>query len=215
MPWRIALGCLGRPTPLLAISPQPMASPSNSPHWAARERILLAYYSRTNSTQSIAHCLARELGATLETITEKRPAGRPRPWWRCSVEALMQRGTPLAPDLHTAAAYDLVVVGTPVWYATISSPVRSYLERHAGTFKDVAFFVTCGGWRPDRALEHMARVSRCVPRATLAMTRRDLGNRRARSKIQAFVASIGAPSPRWASEENDRSADASVPRAGD
>jgi flavodoxin len=209
------LGCQGRTTPLPAISPQPMASPSESPPWTGRERILLAYYSRTTSTQSVAHCLARELGATMETITEKRPAARPRPWWRCSVEALLHVRTPLAADVHAAAAYDLVVVGTPVWCATISSPVRSYLARHAGTFKNVAFFVTCGGWRPDRALEHMARVSRCMPRATLAIARRDLRSQGARSKIQVFVASIGAPSALWASQENDRSAVASVRRMGD
>jgi hypothetical protein len=164
------------------------------------ERVLVAYFSRTNTTRWVAQCVARELGATIEVITGLPERARPRATWRCAADALLRRRTAIAADLHDAASYDLVVVGTPVWYATTSSPVRSYLTRHAGHLNHIAFFVTCGGWRPDRALWHMALVSRCEPRATLAITRRDLLNQRAQSKIHAFAAALGATGSRWDSE---------------
>jgi menaquinone-dependent protoporphyrinogen IX oxidase len=176
-----------------------MGLPPQSPFPDGRERVLVAYYSRTNTTRSVAHCLAHELGATVEIIAELRERPSPRAMWRCAADALLRRCPALAADLHDAADYDLVVVGTPVWYATVSSPARSYLARHAGHLKDVAFFVTCGGWRPDRALRHMALVSRCAPRATMAITRRDLLSQRAQSKIHTFAAALGAPKSRWAS----------------
>jgi flavodoxin len=178
-------------------------------------RVLVAYYSRTHTTLRVADGLARELGAAVEVITELHARGTPRAAWRCAAEALLCTVPSISPDRHDPRAYDLVVVGSPVWYGAVSSPVRAYLRRHAGTFNGLALFVTCGGWRPDRALGHMAEVSRHTPRATLALTRRDRNGRDAQSKILAFANALRPESTRVASDPGVNSARARSAAVGD
>lgn len=191
-----AMGCHDRLEPLLrpAIFGE---CPAESRAQRRRTRVLVAYYSRTDRTRTIAQYLARELGAHVEVLTEAKERARPRPSWRCAADALFARSAPLSAACHDATTYDLVVVGSPVWYAALSSPVRSYLAEHAGSLRNLAFFVTCGGWRPERALRQMLEVSRCAPRATLTVRRRDFWDGRAESRSKAFAATLGAETADW------------------
>ncbi|MEM3403624.1 MAG: hypothetical protein QXJ17_03660 [Nitrososphaeria archaeon] len=38
--------------------------------------------------------------------------------------------------------YDVVVIGTPVWNNTMSTPIRTYILQYREQFKKIAFFCT-------------------------------------------------------------------------
>ena len=42
--------------------------------------------------------------------------------------------------------YDTIILGTPVWWYTMSSPIRSFLKNNDFTGKTIIPFATNGGW---------------------------------------------------------------------
>jgi multimeric flavodoxin WrbA len=86
--------------------------------------------------------------------------------------------------------YDLVIVGTPVWNAFVSAPVRTFLHANRDRIRHVAFFCTQGGRGSARAFRQMETVCGQNPVATLvvgsgAVRRADLATR-----VQAFASAL-------------------------
>ena len=84
-----------------------------------------------------------------------------------------KRGASITPMNTDPASYDLVVVGTPVWAWSVSSPVRSYLAAYRGHLPDIAFFCTMGGRGSERAFEEMQAIAGKASRANYALTARE------------------------------------------
>jgi flavodoxin len=132
-------------------------------------RRLVAYYSLTGTTQRVAERLAHWLDADLEVLHDRGPRRGALGALRSALDSALGREVWLAPPLFDPANYDLVLVGSPVWYASVSSPVRSYLSRYRDRLRNVAFFCTCGGTGAPRALRHMAKACGRPPLATLVV----------------------------------------------
>jgi flavodoxin len=139
-------------------------------------KILVAYYSRTGNTEKVAQALAAELGA--EAATEKITEARSRDGFfgflGAGMDATFQRSTPIEPPRTDLAAYDLVVVGTPIWAFTLTPPVRTFLESSAGKLKAAAFFCTEGNSGHVRAFRAMEKLSGRKPVAVLALTEKEV-----------------------------------------
>jgi len=156
--------------------------------------ILVAYYSRTGNTKAIAEKIAAALGADLEPIIDHTRRSGPLGYLRSAFEALFHRPADIGPAVHQPAAYDLVIVGTPIWNASVASPVRSYLRRHHPAMPAVAFFCTCGGMGIARTFAQMAKVCGKQPAATLAVREIDMPD--VAPAIERFVAEINQAAPR-------------------
>ncbi len=138
------------------------------------KRALVVFYSRSGTTRALAGALARALGADLEEIRDKVDRAGALGFLRSALDATLGRAAVLEPQRHDPADYDLVLVGTPVWASTVSTPVRAYLENNRKRFRGVAFFATEGGRGAERALSAMAIIARKEPAATLALKERDV-----------------------------------------
>jgi len=86
----------------------------------------------------------------------------------------LQRATPIEPPRADLAAYDLVIVGTPIWAFTMASPVRTFLEGAAGQLRAVAFFCTEGGSGHERAFRAMEKLAGRKPVAELALNEKEV-----------------------------------------
>ena len=153
---------------------------------------LVVYYSRTGTTRKVAAALARELGADLEEIVDRKPRGGAV---RCVVAAkdsALKRTTGIQEPGRDPASCDLVVVGTPVWAAAMSCAVRTYLLREKERLPKVAFFLTTVRWGADRTFRHMAEVCGKAPEATLGLRARDVKKDIYLEKVRAFVEALGA-----------------------
>jgi flavodoxin len=154
--------------------------------------ILVVYYSRTGNTRRVAEQLAHWLGCDVEALRDR--ASRRGIWGalRSAIEATLGTMAWVAPSRHDPATYDLVEVGTPVWTASVSSPVRSYLMRHRLRFRNVAFFCTCGGTGSRRALRQMTATSMRRALATLVVREGDLKTNAWEERAAAFLARLEA-----------------------
>ncbi|MGF6508447.1 flavodoxin family protein [Paraburkholderia sp. 32] len=127
-----------------------------------RCRILIVYYSRTGTTRRVAELLASELDADIEPIRERagpRSRDRARGYVRSVIDALCHRRAAVMPALLDVAAYDLVVVGAPVWAGGACAPVRAWLESNGGQIRHLALFCCEGARGSGSALKQMSEAA--------------------------------------------------------
>jgi flavorubredoxin len=89
---------------------------------------LIAYYSRTGHTQTIATSLARKLGADMIRI---EPANRVNLAFGV-MEALMSMTSSIKPCRTDLAGIDTLVIATPVWATKVPPFVNMYLSQVTG-----------------------------------------------------------------------------------
>lgn len=136
-------------------------------------RTLVVFYSRSGTTRRIAQTLAGALKCDQEEITEPRPRSGFLGYVRSLLEAGRKLPAIIAPTKHDVSSYDLVVIGTPVWGWSVSSPVRAYLMATASQLPEVAFLCTLGGRGSESAFAQMTAVVGKKPRAVCAITQRE------------------------------------------
>jgi flavodoxin len=156
-------------------------------------RTLVAYYSWTGTTKTAAEAVAKALGADLERIeeAERRDYGL----WNAVIAALgsvRKRRPAIKPPRHDPDAYDLVVLGTPVWAGDMASPMRSYLAHHDGSLRETAFFVTHAGGTPKKAFARLAIMTGLEPLAAHAFRSVDVRRGRIDEAVTEFAAAIDA-----------------------
>lgn len=166
-------------------------------------RTLVVYHSRTGRTRRVAQALARGLAADLQAIEPVRERSGLLGYLRCALEAL-GRVQPLIRDLgHEPSRYDLLVIGTPVWFWRLSSPVRTFVHRYVHGAQRVAFFCTMGGQGSEGVFAELAALCGRAPIATLALTEREADRGDAR-RLGEFVQALALHSARRRSRASVR-----------
>jgi flavodoxin len=157
-------------------------------------RTLVVYYSLTGHTRHVAERIADRCNADTEEIKDLN--SRTGAWAMLSSgrEALLRRPASIQPTRIDPGRYDLVVLGTPIWAWTMSSPMRAYIIQHAARLNRVAFFCTEGGIGGERAFAHMSALVGARPVATLEVTESDLKTGAEEDKLQRFIAAIAGTS---------------------
>lgn len=154
------------------------------------KRILVVYYSRSGHTAFVAEQIARRCRADLVCIhdpTDRRGAvGYLRSAW----EALLDTRPLIELDLCRPQDYDLVMVGTPVWFWNMSSPVRSFLHRYGRRCAQIALFCTYGGSGQERVMDSMERLCKQPAVARLALTERQLVQRQHALALTRFLGEV-------------------------
>ena len=173
--------------------------PISGPHPGAEEderegtrmaRTLVVYYSRTGVTKKAATAIAEALGADVEELTERKSRAGILGYVRSVVDAGSGKLTELEPLRHLPEDYDLVVFGSPVWAASLSAPVRTYLLRNYDDLEEVAFFCTCGSRGGERVLRQMADLCRNEPATTLILRETEVLRGSFHRKVSHFADDI-------------------------
>lgn len=156
-------------------------------------KTLVVYYSRTGHTEQVAREIASRCRADIEEIQD---AGLDRSgvwgYLRSGWQALSGACPPIRKNACNPAAYDLVVIGTPVWNWSLAAPVRTYARRHAGHFRRVAFFCTEGGSGSARAFAELRRICRIPSVASITVKERELERPRHEQPMNRFLAQLTA-----------------------
>jgi flavodoxin len=153
-------------------------------------RTLVVYYSRTGTTRTAARQIAHGLSADLEEIEPYASRSGIVGYLRSSIEATLGRLTGIEPLIYEPEDYDLVVVGSPVWNASLASPVRTYLAENHTRIKRVAFFCTFGRYGSEPVLEQMATLCGTKPVASLVLRDGEVARGAAHSAIERFTRTI-------------------------
>jgi len=122
-------------------------------------KIAVVYYSLNENCAFIAEDLKARLDADLIRLhTEDETARKGRPpssfmkfFWAIGVMKEMKKA-PLKPYVFNSAAYDLIIIGAPVWAGSPARPISSFLAETGITGKKIALFV-CHGGGAGKALE--------------------------------------------------------------
>lgn len=150
-------------------------------------KILVVYYSWTGHTQEVADAIAAALGADVERIRESRPRSGWLGYLATAWEVLREHLVPIKVLEKDPFAYDLLVIGTPVWVGRMSTPVRSFIVGERHKFKRIALFCTQGGANEQIALPQIASLCGKEPVATLAVSSSDFKSGAWRAKVGEFV----------------------------
>lgn len=149
-------------------------------------KTLVVFYSRSGTTRRIAIALSDALKCDLEEITEPKPRTGFLGYMRSLLEARRKQPSTIAPRKRDVSSYDLVIIGTPVWAWSLSSPVRAYLMATANRLPEVAFFCTLGSKGSESTFAQMTAVTGKRPRAVCRITQQEALSGRYVDRLLAF-----------------------------
>ena len=122
-----------------------------SAHFAATDaggtKVLVIYYSLTGNTRSVAETIREKTGGDLFEIETVK--NYPADYSECIEEAKRELQTRELPALSKSppdmSSYDLILVGSPVWWYTVSTPLMCFLTQADFAGKKVSAFCTHEG----------------------------------------------------------------------
>lgn len=113
-------------------------------HTSSQNKVLIVFYSQSNVTRRMAGILQSKTNAdvyeieTVRTYPKDQPAVFDEPKRELETGELPElKG--ITPDM---SAYDLILVGGPVWWYTVSTPVMRFLQLADFKGKKTAAFCT-------------------------------------------------------------------------
>ena len=109
--------------------------------------VLIAYFSRTNTTQRAANLIQQQTGGVLFEIQPADPY--PSSYSATTQRAQREISTGALPamlnDVEDFQEYELIFVGYPIWWGTTPPVVNTFLNSHDFSGKTVVPFCTSGG----------------------------------------------------------------------
>jgi flavodoxin len=109
-------------------------------------KVLVLYYSQTDHTRTVAQEIQKALGADIEEVLCVKPYDGT--YQETVNRAGEERAKGIFPELEPIKAdlsqYDIIFLGYPVWYGTISLPMAGLVERVDFAGKKLVPFCTFG-----------------------------------------------------------------------
>lgn len=111
-------------------------------------KTIVIYYGYGNHTKMIAERIKEKIGCEILEIQPKIPYSTDYQTVVDETEDnLESRKTPEIKDFDiNLDEYDMVILGTPVWWYTITPPIRTFLTKYDLSGKTVIPFATNAGW---------------------------------------------------------------------
>jgi len=153
-------------------------------------KTLVVYYSLTNHTHQVAQRIAQGVGANIERIVDAQSREGFVGYLRSGRESMLKRPGQIQPVKEDPSAYDLTILGAPVWSWNLSPPMRSFVMAKKDKFKRVAFFCTEGGSGGPRLFRQLQTLCGKSPVATLEVTEGELRSGTYAGKVEAFIRQI-------------------------
>jgi flavodoxin len=120
-------------------------------------KTLVVYYSLTGKTNVVAQALAKELGADVRRVEDvAKPSVT---WWFIITAAISARRgveSEIKPIDTDVRGYDRILVGSPVWGGSPSTPINAFIAQADFSGKDVVPFMTMGGNDASDALKKLS-----------------------------------------------------------
>lgn len=121
------------------------------------KKILVAYYSYSGNTKTVAEAIHQKVGGDIfEIKTEGTYPDAYRPMTEQAKKEIQDGYRPkLTTSVANIAQYDVVFLGSPNWWGTITPQVSSFIETYSLSGKKVIPFITHGGGGVQRTISDM------------------------------------------------------------
>ena len=113
-------------------------------------KTLVAYFSATGNTASLAKRVAKAANADLFEIKPVQPYSDADLRWtnpvaRCNKEKMGKKNVPIADRVADFDEYEMIYIGFPVWYFAAPNIIETFVKSYDFSGKKVALFATSGG----------------------------------------------------------------------
>ena len=125
----------------------------------ADKKVLVAYYSHSGNTRAVAEKIKEITGGDLFEI--KTSHEYPKNYTDIINQAKDEKEKDFMPELTERvdiSAYDTIFIGSPVWWYTFASPVRTFLSENDFSGKTIMPFCTHGGGGASMTYSDIARL---------------------------------------------------------
>jgi len=127
---------------------------------------LVVYYSRSGISKTVAENLAAFNGWDIDRI--EYPSGRVS-YIKAGSQAIKKATAEYTGDTHDPSAYSEVVFLSPIWASSLSTPIRSYMKKHAQEVASYSLIVTMGGSGAEGAKADAEAAMGKAPKAFFAI----------------------------------------------
>lgn len=150
-------------------------------------KTLVVFYSRTGTTKKVAQTITDILRCDIEEIFDTNNRDGALGYFLAGRDATLRRLTTFKPVQKNPAEYDLVILGTPIWAFTMSTPIRTYISENKEKFKEVAFFCTEGGSGGRSAFRDMEDLCKKKPLSLLELKTAEVIKEKYSDKVEKFI----------------------------
>ena len=126
--------------------PKSVAAPATDGS-GKNKKILIAYFSYEGNTKGFAESIQKQIGGDLFAIEpqDAYPKDRDKVIEQAKGEVESKYKPKLVNNVADIRSYDVIFIGTPIWWYTISPPVRTFLSEYDLAGKTVVPFSTHKG----------------------------------------------------------------------
>ncbi len=133
---------------------------------AVFSKILIVYFSNSGNTRAIAREIQKQTGADMVELTCESPYSSD---YNTLVEESqrdqrIQARPKLATQVENMEGYDIVILGYPIWWASVPMPVASFLEGYDFSGKTILPFASYGSSGLGQSLSDIKKLA---PKATV------------------------------------------------
>lgn len=111
------------------------------PNIGKSHKTLVVYFSRMGYTKKIALEEANGLGADIYEIKAKERTDGTLGFWWCGRFGMHRWAMPIEPISVDLSSYERVIICSPIWVFSLSSPVRSFCQMAKGKIKSVGYIL--------------------------------------------------------------------------
>lgn len=127
---------------------------------SSEKKILVAYYSYSGNTRKVAQEIHKKVGGDIFEIqvVNAYPTGYNDVVEQAKKELADGYKPPLKGSVKNINEYDVIFIGSPVWWYTMAPPVVTFLSEHNLSGKTVVPFVTHGGGGQANSFKNVAKL---------------------------------------------------------
>lgn len=128
-------------------------------------KVLVAYFSATNTTEGVAKTIAESLGADLYKITPEQPytdadLNYHNDKSRSTIEMNDPNARPaISGSVESMDQYDIVFIGYPIWWGDAPRILSTFVESYNFSGKTVVPFCTSGGSGVGSSAKNLERLT--------------------------------------------------------
>lgn len=128
-------------------------------------KVLVAYFSATNTTEGVAQTIADSLGADLYEITPEQPYTAADLDYhddksRSTIEMNDPNSRPaISGSVENMEQYDIVFVGYPIWWGEAPRILSTFVESYSFSGKTIVPFCTSGGSGVGSSASNLERLT--------------------------------------------------------
>ena len=157
-------------------------------------KVAIIYFSLDGNTRYVAEQMAEQLNADIIPLKPLKdyPTGKFSKFFWGGKSAVFAEKPELEKYDFNADAYDLIILGTPVWAGTFTPPLRTFISGNDLRGKKVALFACNSG---GDAEECFSKITKLLPDCKILSTQsffdpKDQMNEESKTLICAFCRKI-------------------------